>query len=289
MPIPLRPLCDVTLVLVVDADAACTQRPRRWQTRQVILDVQFNSATTPWPEMRDAVLAAEAAGYGVAWVVDHLAGQVMAGDSMLECFTLTGALAATTSTIGVGTLVANVWNRPLGILAAAAATAQMVADGRFWLGIGAGASPVSAFGAEHAAVGIDLHPDMATRHARVADFLTLARRMWATGEIDGVTGFPQPPSRIPMVMGVNSVALARLAAREVDGINIRSNHPRLEAIIDAAREARPADMPPLLVTTWVRTSEEIRDPDSEERLFFEKIGIDRLIVVQFDRADPTLL
>lgn len=255
----------------------------------MILDVQFNSATTPWPEMRDAVLAAEAAGYGVAWVVDHIAGEMMSGDSMLECFTLTGALAATTSTIGVGTLVANVWNRPLAILAAAAATAQNVADGRFWLGIGAGASPSSPFGAEHAAVGIDLHPDMAARHARVADFLALARQMWATGEIGGVTGFPQPRSPIPMLMGVNSVALARLAAREVDGINIRSNHPRLEAIIDAAREARPAGAPPLLITTWVRTSEEIRDPGSHERLYFDNIGIDRLIVVQFQRADLSLL
>ena len=255
----------------------------------MILDVQFNSATTPWPQMRDAVLAAEAVGYGVAWVVDHLAGQVMAGESMMECCTLTGALAASTSTIGVGTLVANVWNRPLAVLAAAAATAQMVAGGRFWLGIGAGASPSSPFGAEHAAAGIVLHPDMATRHARVADFLALARQMWATGELDGVTGFPQPPQPIPIFMGVNSIALARLAALEVDGINIRSNHPRLEAIIDAAREARPAAMPPLQVTTWVRTSAEIRDPDSEERLYFDKIGIDRLIVVQFDRADPALL
>ena len=71
--------------------------------------------------MRDAVLAAEAAGYGIAWTLDHIAGQMMGGDSMLECCTLTGALAATTSSIGIGTLVANVWNRPCGVLAAAAA------------------------------------------------------------------------------------------------------------------------------------------------------------------------
>src|ERR1700712_396802 len=130
--------------------------------------------------MRDAVLSAEAAGYGVAWVVDHIAGQVMGGDSMLECCTLVGALAATTTTIGIGTLVANVWNRPLGVLAAAAATAQQIADGRFWLGIGAGASPSSPYGAEHAALGIELSDDLATRHGRLADFLTVATQMWAT-------------------------------------------------------------------------------------------------------------
>jgi alkanesulfonate monooxygenase SsuD/methylene tetrahydromethanopterin reductase-like flavin-dependent oxidoreductase (luciferase family) len=255
----------------------------------VILDVQFNSATTPWPEMRDAVLAAESAGYGVAWVVDHLAGEMMGGDSMLECCTLTGALAATTTTIGVGTLVANVWNRPVGVLAAAAATAQMIAAGRFWLGIGAGASPDSPFAAEHRALGIELSDDIAQRHERVSHFLTMAREMWATGMVNGVSGFPMPPAPIPLLFGVNSVALARLAATEADAINIRSNHPRLEEIIEAAKAARPDGMGPLVVTTWARTSDEIRDPDSAERRRFQRIGIDRLIVVQFDRADTSLL
>ncbi len=147
----------------------------------VILDVQFNAATTPWPELRDAVLAAQEAGYGVAWVLDHLAGQVMRGDQMLECFTWVGALAASTTTIGIGTLVANVWNRPVAVLAAAAASAQIISNGRFWLGIGAGASPASPFGAEHAAVGIALHPDMARRHARVQEFIDMSRTMWAAG------------------------------------------------------------------------------------------------------------
>ncbi|MCU1367535.1 MAG: hypothetical protein JWL72_4530 [Ilumatobacteraceae bacterium] len=265
----------------------------RCQTRWVILDVQFNSATTPWVEMRDAVLAAESAGYGVAWVVDHIAGQVMGGDSMLEACTLSGALAAVTSTIGIGTLVANVWNRPLGVLAAAAATAQQIADGRFWLGIGAGASPASPYGAEHAALGIELSDDLATRHRRLTDFLTTATEMWSTGSLGAVTGFPRPPAPIPLIVGVNSVALARLAAMThdglVDGINVRSNHPRMEEIVDAAREARPDGTKPLVMTTWERTSEELRDPGSARRRFFERIGIDRLVIVQFDRVDLRLI
>ena len=235
--------------------------------------------------MRDAVLAAEAAGFGVAWVLDHLAGQVMGGNSMLECFTLTGALAASTSTIGIGALVANVVNRPLGVLAAAAATAQEITGGRFWLGVGAGASPTSPFGAEHAAVGIELEPDMAARHQRVRDFISLARTMWSSGTVNGVTGFPMPTAPIPLIVGVNSAALARLAARETDGINVRSNHPRLEQIIEAGREARPNGAPPLLVTTWAALTDELRDPDSGERQRYARIGVDRLIVVQFDRAD----
>ena len=255
----------------------------------MILDVQFNSATTPWPLLRDAVLAAEAQGYGTAWVLDHLAGEMMRGTSMLECFTLVGALAASTTSIGVGTLVANVWNRPIGVLAAAAATAQMIASGRFWLGIGAGASPSSTFGAEHAAVGIELEPDLPARHQRVQDFIVLARDMWDDGVINGVGGFPVPPTPPPIIVGVNSVALAQLAARETNGINIRWHHPRLEEIVEAARAARPAGMAPLLVTVWEPCSDALLDPDSDQRRRYARLQIDRLIVVQFDRADAAKL
>ncbi|CAB4877488.1 unannotated protein [freshwater metagenome] len=251
----------------------------------MIFDVQFNSATTPWPELRDAVLAAEASGYGVAWVLDHLAGQVMRGDRMLECFTTVGALAASTTTIGIGTLVANVWNRPVGVLAAAAASAQLISDGRFWLGIGAGASPTSQYGAEHAAVGIELSPDLAARHQRVREFFAMSRDMWGDGTVAGVTGFPVPLTAPPIYVGVNSVALATIAATEADGINIRWNHPRIEEIIEAARAARPPAMSPLQVTTWEIWSDELMDSTSPERQLHERLGVDRLIVVQFDRVD----
>jgi hypothetical protein len=87
------------------------------------------------------------------------------------------------------------------------------------------------------------------------------------------------------MFGVNSASLARVAAVEADAINVRSSHDRLEAIIEAARLARPADKPPLIITTWCRTSEALRDPDSDERAYYERIGIDRLILVQFERAD----
>ena len=130
-------------------------------------------------------------------MLDHMAGQVMRGDSMIECFTLTGALAASTTTIGIGTLVANVWNRSLGVLAVAAASAQEISGGRFWLGIGAGASPRSPFGAEHAAAGIALAPDMAARHQRVAISSTSPKDMWSDGAVDGVTGFPVPVDSDP--------------------------------------------------------------------------------------------
>ena len=251
----------------------------------MIRDVQFNSATTPWPQLRDAVLAAEELGYGAAWTLDHLAGQMMGGEMMFECCALTGALAAVTSSIGIGTLVANVWNRPCGVLAAAAASLQNISGGRFWLGIGAGSSPASPYGAEHTALDIEISRDITVRHARVTEFLQLARTMWSTGVVKGVVGFPQPMAPIPLMFGVNSVALARIAAIEADAINVRASHARLEEIIDAARDARPAGAAPLIVTTWTHTTPELRDPDSTASQYYEKIGVDRLILVQFDHAD----
>ena len=96
----------------------------------------------------------------------------------------------------------------------------------------------------------------------------------------------------PMGSGPNDKGLSRahiMAAVEADAINIRSNHDRLEEIIDAAREARPAERGPLDVSVWCRTSAALRDPDSPERRHYAAIGVDRLILVQFDPADPAQL
>ena len=71
------------------------------------IDIQYSPGTNEWPVLRDAILQAEAEGYDTTWVFDHFDGAMIQGDRpMLECFTLLGALAAATSTIGLGTLVA---------------------------------------------------------------------------------------------------------------------------------------------------------------------------------------
>ncbi|MEO7398173.1 MAG: LLM class flavin-dependent oxidoreductase, partial [Ilumatobacteraceae bacterium] len=161
-----------------------------------------------------------------------------------------------------------------------AATAQQISAGRFWLGIGAGASPQSRFGAEHAAVGVDLAAAVEVRHQRVVDFVSLAKEMWADGVVGGIGAFPVPPSPIPVIVGVNSTALARIAALHTDGINVRWNHPRLEVIVAAARAARADDAPPLLVTTWQPFEAALLDEDSIDRRRYAALGVDRLIVVR---------
>ena len=81
--------------------------------RTVITDIQFSSGHTDWPALHDAVLRAEQDGFATTWVFDHFDGAMIGGDRpMLEAFTLLGALAEATSTIGLGTLVANVGQSP---------------------------------------------------------------------------------------------------------------------------------------------------------------------------------
>lgn len=224
----------------------------------VTLDVQYSSATNDWGPLRDAVLAAEADGFAITWVLDHVDGAMVRGDRpLLECFTLLGALAAATSTIGLGSLVANVANRHPGILAAAASSVDRISGGRFVLGVGAGAAPGSRWAGEHERLGIPLRTPMAARHAAVAQAIAVVRA-------EGV--------RAPVVVGVNSVSLAGLAGRLADGVNLRLDHPRADAFVAAAREA--AGDRPFEVSAW--TAGEVDDALPA----VERLGVDRLVLTR---------
>jgi alkanesulfonate monooxygenase SsuD/methylene tetrahydromethanopterin reductase-like flavin-dependent oxidoreductase (luciferase family) len=106
------------------------------------------------PEIPIAVArAAEAAGLDAVFVFDHLwRGDAQKRRPALECFALLGAVAAETSTIAVGTLVARATLRPAATLANGFATAQRVSGGRLIAGIGAGDSQSRA---ENEAFGLD--------------------------------------------------------------------------------------------------------------------------------------
>jgi alkanesulfonate monooxygenase SsuD/methylene tetrahydromethanopterin reductase-like flavin-dependent oxidoreductase (luciferase family) len=106
------------------------------------------------PEIPIAVaLAAEAAGLDAVFVFDHLwRGDVRKRRPALECLALLGAIAAETTTIAVGTLVARATLRPAATLANGFATAQRVSGGRLIAGIGAGDSHSRA---ENEAFGLD--------------------------------------------------------------------------------------------------------------------------------------
>jgi alkanesulfonate monooxygenase SsuD/methylene tetrahydromethanopterin reductase-like flavin-dependent oxidoreductase (luciferase family) len=224
------------------------------------IDVQFSPGKNDWPALRGAVLRAEAEGYDTAWAFDHFDGEMLHGDRMmLECFTLLGALAEATSTIGLGTLVANVANRHPAVLSLAASSVYRISGGRFTLGLGAGTSPNSKWSREHIARGIPLKPDIADRHEAVVS------------QIRAVRAVPEP---IPIIVGVNSVSLATLAGEFADGINIRITHDRADELVHAARKA--AGDRPFEISAW--TFDSVDDVRTEAR----RLGLDRLVLVSFD-------
>ena len=94
------------------------------------------------PEIPIAVArAAEDAGLDAVFVFDHLwRGDPPNRRPALECFALLGAIAAETTRIRVGTMVARATLRPAATLANCFLTAQRVSNGRLIAGIGAGDS-----------------------------------------------------------------------------------------------------------------------------------------------------
>jgi alkanesulfonate monooxygenase SsuD/methylene tetrahydromethanopterin reductase-like flavin-dependent oxidoreductase (luciferase family) len=94
------------------------------------------------PEIAIAVAqAAESAGLDAVFAYDHVFRDGPTGRRpALECFALLGAVAAETSTIGLGTLVARATLRPPATLAHCFDTVQRVSGGRLIAGVGSGDS-----------------------------------------------------------------------------------------------------------------------------------------------------
>lgn len=251
----------------------------------MIFDLQLNPATTPWPLLRDGVLAAEQAGFGALWMVDHLAGRSL-GDTMTECFTTLGSLAAVTTSIPLGTLVANVHNREPGVLAVAVATLDHIGGRRVLLGLGAGTSPAGPFAAEQLAVGARVHARLADRHGAVERTLDVLDEMWAPDRHERFETFPTPAHRPLLLLGVNSERLATIAGMRTDGVNVRWSDPNAGALLEAADRAADKAM---LRTAWVPWDEALADPEHPERRRMAELRIDRLILIAHDPLDPEVV
>lgn len=117
----------------------------------------------PWPEYVALARVAEEVGFDSIWIGDHL----LYADpprGPWEAWTTMAALAASTTRVTIGPLVACLAFHPPAVLAKMAATIAEISDGRFVLGLGAGWNEVEfrAFGIpferrfEHFAAGFDV-------------------------------------------------------------------------------------------------------------------------------------
>jgi alkanesulfonate monooxygenase SsuD/methylene tetrahydromethanopterin reductase-like flavin-dependent oxidoreductase (luciferase family) len=204
----------------------------------------------------------------------------MNAPSMPECFTLLGALAAITSTINIGPLVANVGNRHPGVLASAAATVQNISGGRLILGLGAGASPTSTFAAEQNALGIEIPRTMQERHAKLEHTLDVLDEIWSPTRDQKFATFEMPCKLPPRILGVNSTALAKVAGTRTDGVNIRSSHPQRAEILRIAKDAATATgKTDFIVSVWDWFDEELLDPSSSICKQLASEGVNKIILL----------
>jgi probable F420-dependent oxidoreductase len=174
-----------------------------------------------WPEVRSIALAAEECGFDSVWLGDHL---LYRGDDRPErapwdVWTQLAALAAVTSRVRLGPLVAATAFHAPGLLARAAASVDEVSGGRLILGIGAGWNE-----AEFRAFGFPFD----RRISRFAESFEVVRRLLA-GErvsysgafvsVDDAVLLPPPARRVPVVIGGNGDRILSIALPHVDSWN----------------------------------------------------------------------
>lgn len=160
------------------------------------------------------------AGYQGVWAWDHFMGRGELTVPVVEGWTALAMAAGATEHLEVGTFVLNVMNRHPTVVARMASTLQIASGGRLVLGLGIGGHPK-----EHAAYGIDF-PAPPERVARLEEAVAVIRALWAGGPVTRESPFyplveahawPRPEPAPPIIIGGETTAGARLAARIGDG------------------------------------------------------------------------
>jgi len=139
---------------------------------------------------------------------------------------------------------------------------------------GAGAAPGTYFASEHEALGNRLEASLEARHDRLLDTLSRVRAIWNGERNDGVV-FPRPTKIVPVIVGVNSVALARRAAAAGCGINVRGDHPKAAEIL-ACADTTLGDCASSVWFPYEKTLADATDPRIAE---LERRGVARVILL----------
>jgi len=222
--------------------------------------VRFGAAfwiqRTDWPDLRDACLEAERAGFDSLWLDDHLlADEGDWHDAKLEGWTALAALAPLTRVRLGHLVVANTFRNP-GLTAKMAATLDQISDGRFVLGLGGG-----WFDREHEAFGLDFGSGFGERLDRLEEATDIIERLLA-GErvthhgrfydLEDALCLPRPvQERLPLLIGGSGrEKTLRTTARHADLWNGYGSPARVAETSDVLRE---------------RCEEIGRDSDSIER------------------------
>jgi F420-dependent oxidoreductase-like protein len=198
-----------------------------------------------FPRVREVARAAELNGFDTVMVMDHFYQLPLLGPpehEMLEAYTLLGALAASTETARLGTLVTGVTYRNPALLAKIISTLDVISGGRALLGIGA-----AWFDVEHRALGFDF-PPVRERFERLEEALLICRAMFR-GERPTIEGdhyrvedainspAPLQGGDLPiMIGGQGERKTLRLAAQYADILNLTSGWDELPRKVDVLRK-----------------------------------------------------
>lgn len=185
-------------------------------------------------EWAEKVRKTEALGYDILLTPDHI------GERFAYAPALTAAAAATT-TLRLGTLVLDNDFRHPALLAAEAATLDLLSDGRFELGMGAG-----WMGDDYTISGIPFDSP-AVRVGRLEEAVHIIKDSFGDapvthhGEhftINGLVGYPRPVQQPhpPILLGAGGKRMLAIAAREADIVGLISPGLRQDGLPDVSGE-----------------------------------------------------
>ncbi|GAA1986005.1 LLM class F420-dependent oxidoreductase [Terrabacter lapilli] len=206
-----------------------------------------------WPELVTMARTAEDVGLDSVWLGDHLLYDLPGGVARgpWEAWTSLAALAAVTTRVELGPLVASTSFHAPAMLAKMAATVDAISGGRLVLGLGAGWNE-----REYAAYGFPFDHRVGRFEEAFAIIRSLVRegRADAHGSYYDVTDCvldpgPVRPGGMPLMLGSTSPRMMRIGLPHVDLWNTwwsdYANSPaefaRLKAKVDAATAAAGRD------------------------------------------------
>ncbi len=198
---------------------------------------------TSWPDLVDATLATERAGWDSLWIDDHLlADEGDPDDPKFEGWATLSALAVLTERVRLGLLVAANTFRGPGLTAKLATTVDHLSNGRLVLGIGGG-----WFEREHEAFGLDFGAGFGERLDRLEEAVSLIRRLLDGERVthegrfyamsDAVCAPLPVQPRLPILIGGSGpTKTLRTTARHADLWNGYGTPERIAATSEVLRQ-----------------------------------------------------
>ena len=227
------------------------------------IDVSQHQLT--WDELTSRVAFAEEAGFDGAWVFDHF--KPLYGDPSGPCmegWSLLAALAASTERIRLGALVTGVTYRHPSILAAQAATVDVISGGRLEMSIGA-----AWFDGEHHELGVRF-PSNGERARRLEEAVQVIRALFTEDDVsfdgrhyklDGASYNPKPVQKPhpPLWIGASGEQLMLpIAGRHADvwhGFGSVDGLKRKMRIVEDSARAAGRDPDQIVKSTALSISE----------------------------------